>query len=499
MFGQQNAASGVHARLAGERGLYLGRFLDAKTHEVGDKLIYPGDRHQIFFGPTGSGKSARFLLPNLLGDYLAGQSVIVIDPKAELASCSAMWRHKLHGPGSVKILDPFGKLHEIAENRPDLYGYLLKHGLTQSAGFNPLDALDPDADTFYDDAAAIGEALIKIEGNDPHWPESAQGLVTGLVMWEKLRWTKLGNPLGANLENVREMLTEADEFTEYVREDGTKTRVQTKGLAATAAQMAAEGGYEIASLAGRFTMATKEIASIQSTADTQTRWLLSQPLRRDLKRQNGIDFAELKQRPITVYVILPAEYLRTQSTWMRLVVVSALRALYRKGKIRTTIFLEEMATAIGRLGPLEDAFGLVRGYRVQLVGILQDLAQLQTLYRERWESFLANAGVIQGFAPNDLTTVKWMSERSGEATGVARSLSEASNVSERDASHSKTESWNQFGRAAYLRHDLFGLEEGTGVLWIAGESNTVRFDAEIYDKLRVYRERALPNPYYEPA
>ena len=51
--------------------------------------------------------------------------------------------------------------------------------------------------------------------------------------------------------------------------------------------------------------------------------------------------------------------------------------------------------------------------------------QLKALYKERWESFLANAGVVQGFTPNDLTTADWMSRRAGQATMLAPSSSES--------------------------------------------------------------------------
>ena len=200
----------------GERGLYLGRYLDDEAGQLGDKLIYGGERHAILFGPNGSGKGTRFLMVNLLGDYLAGRSVIVIDPKGELAAVTAKFRHELHGPGSVQILDPFGKLREAVGASP-AHRYLVEHGLIDSAGFNPFDALDPGTEAnpnpnFYDDAAAIGEALIKIEGKDPHWPESAQGLAVALVMWEKLR-----NGNNANLENVREMLTEPEPISVSLR------------------------------------------------------------------------------------------------------------------------------------------------------------------------------------------------------------------------------------------------------------------------------------------
>ena len=135
-------------------------------------------------------------------------------------------------------------------------------------------------------------------------------------------------------------------------------------------------------------------------------------------------FGKLKEKPTTVYVILPAERMRTHSVWLRLVVVSALRALYRPGGLRTLLLIDEMP-ALGHLGPLEDAFGLVRGYKVQIAGICQDLAQLKALYKERWESFLANAGVVQGFTPNDLTTADWMSRRAGQTTLVAANQAKA--------------------------------------------------------------------------
>ena len=64
-------------------------------------------------------------------------------------------------------------------------------------------------------------------------------------------------------------------------------------------------------------------------------------------------------------------------------------------------------------------------YKVQIAGICQDLNQLKALYKERWESFLANAGVVQGFTPNDLTTADWMSRRAGQATMLAPSSSES--------------------------------------------------------------------------
>src|SRR5580704_7595335 len=140
-------------RLDAKEGITLGRHYDDTTDRAGAKLVYEGERHLLLFGPNGTGKGTRFLIPNLLS--INDRSIVVIDPKGELASVTADYRRTV---GDVVMLNPFDVL-----------------GLG-SAGFNPLAALEPDTPNFFDDAAALGEALIKIEGKDPHWPESAQGL-----------------------------------------------------------------------------------------------------------------------------------------------------------------------------------------------------------------------------------------------------------------------------------------------------------------------------------
>jgi type IV secretion system protein VirD4 len=491
-------------RLTSRQGINLGRYYFHKSGEIGNELVYGDERHALVFGPTGAGKTTRLLIVNLLSDCLNDRSVIVIDPKGELAAVCAKYRHELGH--DVRILDPFGKLREAVGESPD-HRYLVEHGLIDSVGFDPLATLhvgtkqNPNPD-FYDDAAAIGEALIKIEGDNPHWPESAQGLITGLVMWELARPKKEGEI--ATLENVRRMLTEADRWGPLFDDDGQpvtdeggkQIEGQTHGLAATARKMVKSGGYAIASLAGRFSQMTEELASVQSTADTQTRWLLSERIVQDLRRRPGIDFRVLKQKLTTVFVILPAERFRTHSVWLRLVIVSALRSLYRRGGVRTMLLIDEMAS-LGHLGPLEDAFGLVRGYRLQIVGYLQDMAQLKALYKERWESFIANAGIIQSFAPNDLTTAEWLSKRAGQTTVLAKGLSDTTSRNPSGQSTGTGESWQQIARPRWFPHELIGFERGTGIMFVAGMANGVRFAAPPYYNINLCKARELPNPYYE--
>jgi type IV secretion system protein VirD4 len=483
-----------------ETGIYFGRYFDdAHKRAAPDPLVYSNERHALLFGPTGCGKTSRFLQANLLRDNLKDRSVIVLDPKAECCAVSAQYRHKIL-KHNVAILDPFGKMKEIADSNPTVYRYLIDNGLTESTGFNPLQHL-ATGDNFYDDAAGIGEALIKINERDSHWTESAQGLLVGLLMWEKLRYGA-----AANLRNIRLMLTESEKKEITENETGTKVEVLTAGLRSYVqdalvkgeAATASEAERIAASLLSRFNLDNKEIQGIRSTADTQTRWMLSPPMQADLSKP-GIDFATLKTaaKPTTVFVILPAERMRTHSVWLRLVIVSALRSLYQPGGRKTVIFADEMP-ALGYLAPLADAFGLVRGYGVTIIGISQDLNQLKSLYKEHWESFVANAGCIMAFTPNDLTTADWMSRRAGQITARSTTINKTpqDKIEANSARDKVSLGSSQVSRPLYLTQELFGLDEGTGLLFIAGLPDSVRFFAPLYIDITTCLVHALENPFY---
>jgi hypothetical protein len=138
---------------ASDFGLYVGRYFHEDTGRAEeDKIVYQGDRHALLFGPTGTGKTKRFLMVNLLSDCLNGRSVIVIDPKGELAAVTALHRSRLPGH-AVQILDPFGKLHEAVKDSPR-HRELVAGGLTVSAGFNPHET----------EAAVLGSCVRKEDG-----------------------------------------------------------------------------------------------------------------------------------------------------------------------------------------------------------------------------------------------------------------------------------------------------------------------------------------------
>src|SRR5262249_30270549 len=158
-----------------------------------------------------------------------------------------------------------------------------------------------------------------------------------------------------------------------------------RGLSATARKMVETKGAppQIAELAGRFVAenTTDEIRSIQSTARTQTRWMSSGALRRDMAK-NGVDFGQLKERPTTVYIILPVEHLPVHSRWLRLVVTAALTQQFRPGGLNVLFILDEFYAALGSLEIVKNLWSTVRGYGVRIMPILQSVGQLKELFKE---------------------------------------------------------------------------------------------------------------------
>jgi type IV secretion system protein VirD4 len=412
-------------------GVYFGYASDTtegppQWHPKAEPLRYVGDRHIMTVGPNGSGKSRRLLLPNLVD--LTGWSMLVVDPKGEL--CQMTLRHRQSNNNLIVRLNPFDALS------------------LGSDGFNPVAALDSTSDDFPDDALGLAEAIIRVEGKEPHFAQSAQDLVAALIMYVRL--TKPGT---GSLGDVRKILGKpTSDFCEAVNE------MIDVGLE--------EDCEELVTKAGHFAEIdpeNRELNSVISTALTQTRWLDSRPVKADLAR-GVFDFSIMKERPTTVYLILPARRLATHSTWLRLMIAAVLQPLMkdtRKAKVPVLFMLDEFAQ-LGHLGVIENNLAMMRGYGIKLWAIFQDLSQAKAIYGERWESFIGNAGVLNSFAPQDLVTADYLSKRTGQTTITVRAMGESRSLGQ---SGSESLNFSQIQMPLMLPQDLRGMDDGYNVIF----------------------------------
>ena len=146
------------------QGLYLGYHTEA-----GKRLRYKAaNLHAVTFGVPGAAKSAGQIASNVA--HLR-QSMIVVDPKGQLAAITARKRAKM---GRVVIINP-AKLLE------DRCPYLKSHG------WQTLAQLNPKSPEFVPDADAIADAIITKggdNGNAKFFDMTAENIVSLFVMYE---------------------------------------------------------------------------------------------------------------------------------------------------------------------------------------------------------------------------------------------------------------------------------------------------------------------------
>ena len=78
------------------------------------------------------------------------------------------------------------------------------------------------------------------------------------------------------------------------------------------------------------------------------------------------------------------------------------------------LFMLDEFAQLGHMEVIMNNYALMRGFGVKLWTVWQDLSQAKRLYKDQWESFISNAGIVQSFAPQDLTTRNYISDLAGE-------------------------------------------------------------------------------------
>jgi len=368
-------------------------------------------RHLLTVAPTRSGKLLTATMPRCLEHR---GSLVAIDVKdGELSLIAARYRRDYLGH-KVVIIDPWDEA--------------CSHLRLPPAQINVLDWLNPEDDDFVEDAMLIASSIISDSGvKEPFWNDEARALIMGLILYV------VATPLvllptkekSRDLVQVRRLLNlSGQEFKAMV---GGKFKTNNDGNSELIHPgMAQSRNEHVRSAASRIlNKAEKELSGVISTAQQNTHFLESPKIQRSLAKSD-FSFNELEQGKIDIFIVLPAGRLYTYNRYLRMLISIAITAVTRfKTKPNPPVyFLIEEAAALGHLEVIETAYGLMAGYGMQLHMIIQDFNQLESLYGKRWQTFVANSGVIQIFGTNDLMTAEYTSRLCGVTT--IESLSERS-------------------------------------------------------------------------
>lgn len=467
------------------RALLLGRYIenygpmDEPSPVTAEALEFSGETNIITIGPAGSGKGATAIIPVLL---TSDENMFVLDIKGE--NWAVTHRYREQGLGHrVITIDPFNvsKLGNKRARYNPLEALIVKNGQTRPG--------------FAMEINDIGEALIVTEGKDPHWCNRARDLVTCLIA--HVCSTPGETP---TLPRVREILGLSDEkFVLYM------TRAAENPIPLVRDNAAKFISVESTDVRGIISTA---IGQLNFLVEPEINWMLE---------NSTFKLSDLRREKMTIYFIIPPKQLKTYYRFVRLFVQSLIGSLSTPptpGQAPVLMILDEQAQ-LGYMQTLEESAALLRGYKVRMWSIFQNMAQLKRLYKDGWETFMSNAGIQQFFTSNDRTTAEYISQKIGNCSVSITSTSNSSSFNRGTSSQSghgnnggssgsTSGSGTSFSSSTALHgipfmsmQELYGLNKEIAVVMVAGLEFPVRQFKEDYRANPNLTGRWDANPFHD--
>jgi type IV secretion system protein VirD4 len=423
-------------------GVFFGKMASPDYEVDGGPIYSRPESHSIIFAKTRAGKGTRIIVPTLLKYGLGNKpmSVICLDPKGELSAITARTRAQHQ---HVHVINPWNELAST-------YAAL---GIT-SATFNPLDVLDRHDPNAVAVAQSLAAAICPQEtgGKDGFWTENASSLLTAVLLWlaDQPEETKTLARTREIVSLPRKELKEkflipmcaSEAFGGAIREN-----------AATFLDMAPETYSGVISNLGRF---TKFLSDPQIKKSTAT---------------SSFSMADLtgagRDRPTTLYIVIPTDLVGTQRTWLRLMITAGMRTFLRKppgAKYRCLFLIDEFAA----LGKLDISIATMSGYGIDYALILQNLFQLKKVYQEEQNDIVSNCAYKWFCNINEPSTAEYLNKTLGKKTVRVKNKGENKGTSVGDKSHSRSEgesiSYSETGRDLMTVDEILNMGNSNAIL-----------------------------------
>jgi type IV secretion system protein VirD4 len=404
-FAELNAAEMIGFTGLPDSGLMIGYWF-ANEHFF-RPIVYQGDLHQLIIGGTGGGKFTTAIAPLLLGSGLDKQTVVVVDPKGEIARLAGPFFQKAFADKpSVFLLDPWDEC---------------KTGQTSVLNF--LSQITLDNPNHVDDARALADAMIMPSGGEnTHWDSTGRNFLTALLLYVALDPAEEGN---RDLLRVRDLATMPWSMPKSYT--GPK-RPTLSALLYSCLDSDLAGGAIRRGFSSFLNRADKEQSGILSTIDRDTAWIDS-PQMATVLRGESLDLKEAALSGNKYFVVIPPAFFMTHRAWLRLAVTTFSKAFkrYMPGPDCTAdrywrhIVIDEFAN-LGEMSFVLGDIAIGRGFAVKYHFAVQDLGQLERVYEKGWQSFINNS-FQRVFAVGDLFTAEHVSRLLGSATVQSESVS----------------------------------------------------------------------------
>lgn len=389
----------------------------------------------LVVGGSGSGKSRFFVKPNLLQ---ANCSYVVTDPKGELLETQGAFLEKMGY--EVRIFN-------LVE-------------MQYSHHYNPFNYIRNDEGVLMMINCLISNTTPQGSSKgDPFWEKSETALLLAIsyyLIYEV-------RPADRNFTNVMRLLLKAE-----VKEDQENFKSTLDCLFEELEERdpshIAVRYYKIFKMG-----AGKTLKSILISCSVRLATFNLKAVQ-DLTNNDSIDLKSIGDKKTALFVVIPS----ADSTFNYLVSMmysQLFETLYFhaenecKGKrlpVHVRFLLDEFAN-IGTIPDFEKKLATMRAYEISCSIILQNLAQLKTMYKDAWESITGNCDSFLFLGGQEQTTLEYVSKKLGKRTILVKNNSKS-----KGGRGSTTEGINAKGRDLMSPDEIARMNNKNCIVFIRG-------------------------------
>lgn len=415
---------------------YLENKLLSQNVRIGlNGKIHRRNLNTIVIGGSGAGKTRFYCKPNIMQ---CNTSFVVLDPKGEILRSEG---YLLEKEGYViKIIDLID--------------------MSKSHGYNPFHYIQSDKDILKLITNLIRNTTPKgSQSMDPFWEKSETALLEALMLY----LYHYAPEDEQNFTMVMEMLTYAE-----VKEDDEEYESPLDelfySLRKTDPQSLALKQYEIYRSG-----ATKTIQSILISVGVRLAAFNLDSMA-SLTRFDELELDKIGERKTALFAVIPDND-STFNFLVGMLYTQLFQMLYYQadyvygGELPVPVhFLMDEFANVALPDEFDKLLSTMRSRQIFVSIILQNLAQIKTLFKDSWESIVGNCDELYYLGGNEQSTHKFISEYLGKETLDTNTFGKSTGHS-----GSYSTNYQQTGRELLTPDEVRLLNNDYGLLFIRGE------------------------------
>ena len=415
---------------------YLENKLLSQNVRIGlNGKIHRRNLNTIVIGGSGAGKTRFYCKPNIMQ---CNTSFVVLDPKGEILRSEG---YMLEKEGYViKVIDLID--------------------MSKSHGYNPFHYIQSDKDILKLITNLIRNTTPKgSQSMDPFWEKSETALLEALMLY----LYHYAPQDEQNFTMVMEMLTYAE-----VKEDDEEYESPLDelfySLRKTDPQSLALKQYEIYRSG-----ATKTIQSILISVGVRLAAFNLDSMA-SLTRFDELELDKIGERKTALFAVIPDND-STFNFLVGMLYTQLFQMLYYQadyvygGELPIPVhFLMDEFANVALPDEFDKLLSTMRSRQIFVSIILQNLAQIKTLFKDSWESIVGNCDELYYLGGNEQSTHKFISEYLGKETLDTNTFGKSTGHS-----GSYSTNYQQTGRELLTPDEVRLLNNDYGLLFIRGE------------------------------